>query len=102
MAIPTSCIPKLFRRKPFRFQCAKVSDEPKKQKEMDQSLMRRSSSSGSTPSFVLFMELRKKILTFRDIFDIPALNGSIPIHEVPFNCLLLGINNGFQQHQLLN
>ncbi|GAB2268263.1 hypothetical protein Dimus_003239 [Dionaea muscipula] len=63
-------------------QCAKVSDEPKKQKEMDQSLMRRSSSSGSTPSFVLFMELRKKILTFRDIFDIPALNGSIPIHEL--------------------
>ncbi|GAB2231432.1 hypothetical protein Droror1_Dr00010439 [Drosera rotundifolia] len=81
MAIPTSCLPLLFRRKTFRFQTAKVSDEPKKQKEMNQSLMKKSSSS-RTGNFVLFMELRKKILTFRDLFDISPLNGSVPIHEL--------------------
>ncbi|GAB4826921.1 hypothetical protein Ancab_033800 [Ancistrocladus abbreviatus] len=99
MAKPSSCLPLLFRRKPFRFQSTKVSDEPKKNKGTE-SLMKRSSSSGSgkkpkemeseinrssssgSGSFLLFMELRKKILAFRDIFDIPPLNGSVPIHEL--------------------
>ncbi|GMH05424.1 hypothetical protein Nepgr_007264 [Nepenthes gracilis] len=79
MASPKFCFPSLFRRKPLRFWTAEVSDEPKKQKEMEILMNRSNSRSGG---FLLFMELRKKILTFRDIFDIPPLNGSIPIHDL--------------------
>lgn len=47
-----------------------------------------SNGGGAAPgggTFLEFMRLRKKILMFREIFDIPPLNGSVAIHEV-FSC----------------
>lgn len=61
---------------------AKFSDtHAKHQKEMDSS---SNKSGGASPrnNFLLFMELRKKIMIFRDIFDVPPIQGSVPIHEV--------------------
>lgn len=38
-------------------------------------------SSGN--NILLFMELRKKLMTFRDVFDVPPLiNASVPIHDL--------------------
>ncbi|KAL8130441.1 hypothetical protein V2J09_019596 [Rumex salicifolius] len=104
---PSFCFPNPFRRKnPRKVQrsnnSSKVSHEPSKNsKESIQSLMKRSSSvaskassnggssrnggssvNSSSGTFLMFMDLRKKILIFRDIFDIPPLNGSVPIHEL--------------------
>lgn len=39
-------------------------------------------SSGWRANFMFMIELRKKILTFRDIIDLPPCDGSSPIHEV--------------------
>ncbi|KMT04318.1 hypothetical protein BVRB_8g183930 [Beta vulgaris subsp. vulgaris] len=61
---------------------AKFSDtHAKHQKEMDSS---SNKSGGASPrnNFLLFMELRKKIMIFRDIFDVPPIQGSVPIHEL--------------------
>ncbi|XP_021835492.1 uncharacterized protein At4g04980 isoform X2 [Spinacia oleracea] len=70
MAGATSCIPSLFRRKAVKLQ-----------KEME-SPTTRSGRESTGNNMLMFMELRKKIMTFRDIFDIPPLNGSVPIHEL--------------------
>ncbi|KAJ6292503.1 hypothetical protein OIU78_024640 [Salix suchowensis] len=51
----------------------KVSQEPK---------MERSRSRGSPGNFILMMELRKKIITFRDIIDLPPFDGSLNLNEV--------------------
>ncbi|KAK9681886.1 hypothetical protein RND81_10G035100 [Saponaria officinalis] len=47
-----------------------------------ESLTKKSGGGSPGNNFLLFMELRKKIMVFRDIFDIPPLNGSVPIHEL--------------------
>ncbi|GMN57108.1 hypothetical protein TIFTF001_026224 [Ficus carica] len=39
-------------------------------------------SSGWTGNFILMIELRKKILTFRDIIDLPPCDGSSPIQKL--------------------
>lgn len=37
---------------------------------------------GYTSNLILLMELRKKIMTFRDIIDLPPCDGSASINEV--------------------
>ncbi|XP_061982779.1 uncharacterized protein At4g04980-like [Populus nigra] len=44
--------------------------------------MERSRSRGSPGNFILMMELRKKIITFRDIIDLPPFDGSLSINEL--------------------
>ncbi|KAJ6402045.1 hypothetical protein OIU84_014173 [Salix udensis] len=44
--------------------------------------MERSRSRGSSGNFILMMELRKKIITFRDIVDLPPFDGSLSINEL--------------------
>lgn len=39
-------------------------------------------SNGWGGNFVQMIELRKKILTFRDVIDLPPCDGLGPIHEV--------------------
>ncbi|CAK7350649.1 unnamed protein product [Dovyalis caffra] len=53
----------------------KESEEPKKE---------RSRSRGSSGNFILMMELRKKIITFRDIIDLPPFDGSLSINELDY------------------
>lgn len=55
----------------------------KKKKESEEPKMERSRSRGSSGNFILMMELRKKIITFRDIVDLPPFDGSLSINEVP-------------------
>lgn len=54
----------------------------KEQKEMQSLTVSKSGGGSPSRNFLLLMELRKKVLIFRDIFDIPPLNGSVPIQEV--------------------
>ncbi|KAH9623638.1 hypothetical protein KSS87_010071 [Heliosperma pusillum] len=83
MAGTTSCLPNIFRRKAVKMQTAKPTDAPVKQHHKEtESLTKRSGGGSPGNNFLLFMELRKKIMIFRDIFDIPPLNGSVPIHEL--------------------
>ncbi|XP_020540063.1 uncharacterized protein At4g04980 isoform X2 [Jatropha curcas] len=49
----------------------------------------RSNSCGWRGDIFLMVELRKKILTFRDIIDLPPCDGSAPINEVLIYLLLL-------------
>ena len=51
-------------------------------KESQEPKMERSRSRGSPGNFILMMELRKKIITFRDIIDLPTFDGSLSINEV--------------------
>jgi hypothetical protein len=51
-------------------------------KESQEPKMERSRSRGSPGNFILMMELRKKIITFRDIIDLPPFDGSLSINEV--------------------
>ncbi|PON84655.1 hydroxyproline-rich glycoprotein family protein [Trema orientale] len=44
--------------------------------------MSKESSCGWTGNFIFMIDLRKKILTFRDIIDLPPCDGSSPIHEL--------------------
>ncbi|KAI9395843.1 hypothetical protein POPTR_004G038400v4 [Populus trichocarpa] len=44
--------------------------------------MERSRSRGSSGNFILMMELRKKIITFRDIIDLPPFDASLSINEL--------------------
>lgn len=39
-------------------------------------------SHGWAGNFLLMAELRTKIMSFRDILDLPPCNGSIPLNEV--------------------
>jgi hypothetical protein len=54
-----------------------------KKKESEEQKMERSRSRGSSGNFILMMELRKKIITFRDIIDLPPFDASLSINEVP-------------------
>jgi len=74
-------------------QAGKPSDAAVKQHKVMEGLTIRSKPSGNNNNggeggssgnkILLFMELRKKLTTFRDVFDVPPLiNASIPIHEV--------------------
>ncbi|KAG5246921.1 NDR1/HIN1 protein [Salix suchowensis] len=54
----------------------------KKKKESEEPKMERSRSRGSSGNFILMMELRKKIITFRDIVDLPPFDGSLSINEL--------------------
>ncbi|PON78228.1 hydroxyproline-rich glycoprotein family protein [Parasponia andersonii] len=44
--------------------------------------MCKENSCGWTANFIFMIDLRKKILTFRDIIDLPPCDGSSPIHEL--------------------
>uniref|UniRef100_A0A803LLC6 Hydroxyproline-rich glycoprotein family protein n=1 Tax=Chenopodium quinoa TaxID=63459 RepID=A0A803LLC6_CHEQI len=54
----------------------------KQQKEMEIPTPKSGNRESNGNNILMFMELRKRIMTFRDIFDIPPLNGSVPIHEL--------------------
>ncbi|KAK8524446.1 hypothetical protein V6N12_029312 [Hibiscus sabdariffa] len=54
----------------------------KKQKESLKGGKKESSSSQSACNFILMMELRKKIIAFRDIFDLPLLNSSVSMDQL--------------------
>uniref|UniRef100_A0A803LPS9 Hydroxyproline-rich glycoprotein family protein n=1 Tax=Chenopodium quinoa TaxID=63459 RepID=A0A803LPS9_CHEQI len=54
----------------------------KQQKEMESPTPKSGNRESNGNNILMFMELRKRIMTFRDIFDIPPLNGSVPIHEL--------------------
>ena len=61
------------------------SDASKNTKDVAEMMKENSSVWGG--NFMFMIELRKKILTFRDIIDLPACDCSSPIIEV-FNYLL--------------
>ncbi|XP_021726397.1 uncharacterized protein At4g04980-like [Chenopodium quinoa] len=83
MAGATSCIPSLFRRRTVKLQPTKLSNtHVKQQKEMEIPTPKSGNRESNGNNILMFMELRKRIMTFRDIFDIPPLNGSVPIHEL--------------------
>lgn len=63
-------------------QALKSTDESKKQKDM-QSLMQANSCTPAE-NLLFIVELRKKILTFRDIIDLPPRLDHGPINEVLF------------------
>ena len=93
-------------------QGGKLSDAAVKQHKEMEGLAIRSKPNGnnnntnggggggsSGNNILLFMELRKKLMTFRDVFDVPPLiNASVPIHDVctstttPDFHFFLGIN----------
>lgn len=69
--------------KGVRLQVVKSAHLVKGQKkESQEPKMERSRSRGSPGNFILMMELRKKIITFRDIIDLPTFDGSLSINEV--------------------
>ncbi|XP_057537487.1 uncharacterized protein At4g04980 [Amaranthus tricolor] len=90
MAGASSCIPALFRRRAVKLQASKQAAatkqseyaQVKEQKEMQSLTVSKSGGGSPSRNFLLLMELRKKVLIFRDIFDIPPLNGSVPIQEL--------------------
>lgn len=51
------------------------------------------SSFGNAGNLILAMELRNKILSFRDILDLPPCDGSASINEVSFLFLFLQLTN---------
>jgi hypothetical protein len=55
----------------------KLSNNPKEEQGMT-----IGSRFGYTSNLILLMELRKKIMTFRDIIDLPPCDGSASINEV--------------------
>ncbi|KAJ6767143.1 hypothetical protein OIU79_022996 [Salix purpurea] len=76
--------PLLFGGKTSRFEVVKRAHlvKDKKKKESEELKMERSRSRGSSGNFILMMELRKKIITFRDIVDLPPFDGSLSIYEL--------------------
>lgn len=58
----------------------KSSDASKNKNEVKN--VKKDNSRGWAGNFILMMELRKKILTFRDIIDLPPCDGSASINEV--------------------
>ncbi|KAJ6979027.1 hypothetical protein NC653_027251 [Populus alba x Populus x berolinensis] len=75
--------PLLFGGKTSRFEVVKSAHLVKGQKkESQEPKMERSRSRGSPGNFILMMELRKKIITFRDIIDLPTFDGSLSINEL--------------------
>ncbi|KAJ6738122.1 HYDROXYPROLINE-RICH GLYCOPROTEIN FAMILY PROTEIN [Salix koriyanagi] len=76
--------PLLFGGKTSRFEVVKRAHlvKDKKKKESEELKMERSRSRGSSGNFILMMELRKKIITFRDIVDLPPFDGSLSINEL--------------------
>lgn len=63
-------------------QTTKVSNISKNQKPAQS--LKTEMSYGKTGNFILIMELRKKIMTFRDLIDLPPCDGSASIDEVVF------------------
>ena len=59
---------------------------PKTPKKEDQGAkmvgLKMDHTRGSAGSFILMMELRKKVFAFRDIVDLPPCGGSASINEV--------------------
>ncbi|XP_022724319.1 uncharacterized protein At4g04980-like [Durio zibethinus] len=86
-AIFCGLAPMLFGRKPLKIvqglKTPQTSKASKKQKEAKGS--RKDSSSQPACNFIMMMELRKKIITFRDIIDLPPCSNSVSIYQ-----LLLG------------
>ncbi|KAF9683541.1 hypothetical protein SADUNF_Sadunf04G0024500 [Salix dunnii] len=76
--------PLLFGGKTSRFEVVKRAHlvKDKKKKESEGPKMERSRSRGSSGNFIMMMELRKKIITFRDIVDLPPFDGSLSINEL--------------------
>ncbi|KAJ4977077.1 hypothetical protein NE237_002183 [Protea cynaroides] len=66
--------------KPHGNEVAKRSDIPKNQKKM--AGLMKSSSCGWAGNLMYMVGLRKKILIFRDIIDLPPCDGSGPIKEL--------------------
>ncbi|KAE8732504.1 Toll-Interleukin-Resistance domain family protein [Hibiscus syriacus] len=58
------------------------SKAPKNRKEIIQVAKKESSSSQSTFNFILIMELRKKIIAFRELFDLPLPNTSVSMDQL--------------------
>ncbi|KAA8524445.1 hypothetical protein F0562_010831 [Nyssa sinensis] len=58
----------------------KNSDVPKNQKE--KVYVKKDNSCEWAGNFIFMMELRKKVVTFRDIIDLPPCDDSGPIHEL--------------------
>lgn len=75
-----SCLPLLFRRKTMTFEATKVSNISKNQKPAQS--LKTEMPYGKTGNFILIMELRKKIMTFRDLIDLPPCDGSASIDEL--------------------
>ncbi|KAJ8761653.1 hypothetical protein K2173_004429 [Erythroxylum novogranatense] len=73
--------PLLFGRKPSKFEIAKSFQSVKHQK-MEMKGPKTDLSHGSAGNFILMVELRKKIFSFRDIIDLPPCNGSATINEL--------------------
>lgn len=63
-------------------QATKVSNISKNQKPAQS--LKTEMPYGKTGNFILIMELRKKIMTFRDLIDLPPCDGSASIDEVVF------------------
>ncbi|XP_062162974.1 uncharacterized protein At4g04980-like isoform X2 [Alnus glutinosa] len=88
MATGSCCglTPSLFPRKPYGFdQAMKRYEKPKKlsKNPKEEQGMTIGSRFGYTCSnLILLMELRKKIMTFRDIIDLPPCDGSASINEL--------------------
>ncbi|KAK2969844.1 hypothetical protein RJ640_030153 [Escallonia rubra] len=89
MATAGSCCgvaPLLFRKKVLGYEgkelleTNKSSDAPKNLKESKGLIMRN--SCGVAGNFVTMMELRAKILTFRDLLDLPPCVGSASVMEL--------------------
>lgn len=71
----------------FLLQENQSLEVPKTQKEVAGSKM--DNSYGWVGNFMFLDELRKKIMSLRDIMDLPPCNGSQPIIEVLFILFLI-------------
>ncbi|KAJ6935460.1 hypothetical protein NC652_010467 [Populus alba x Populus x berolinensis] len=75
--------PLLFGGRTSRFEVVKRAHLVKdKKKESEEKKMERSHSRGSSGNFILMIELRKKIITFRDVVDLPPFDASLSINEL--------------------
>ncbi|KAL6975816.1 hypothetical protein U1Q18_024612 [Sarracenia purpurea var. burkii] len=70
----------LFQQDISKFQATKSSDASKMGKEVE--YMMNNNSGGWPENIVVMMEIRKKIVTLRDIIDLPPCDDSGPIHEL--------------------
>lgn len=65
---------------PLLSQATKSQDVSKVEKEAEYSI--KDNSSGWAEKFMVSMELRRKLLTFRDTIDLPPCDDAGPLHEV--------------------
>ncbi|KAF2283211.1 hypothetical protein GH714_043544 [Hevea brasiliensis] len=64
------------------FQYGKDSSVVATKNPKEMTSMMRSNTCGWAANLLLMVELRKRILTFRDVIDLPPCDGSGPIHEL--------------------